>query len=89
MMGVQTTILLAIFEYGVLLSMKKFITVEKKQNLFQVTSTSIADAQPKEKFKMKTDFDVERFGKNMDKCTFFIAVIFMVLFNIIYWTASR
>ena len=89
MMGVQTTILLAIFEYGVLLSMKKFITVEKKQNLFQVTSTSIADAQPKEKFKMKTDFDVERFGKNMDKWTFFIAVIFMVLFNIIYWTASR
>ena len=84
LLGVQIPILLAIVEYGILLTMKR---VNKKktpdQNKIQVlyngSQTTIRE---------KKIMDVEKIGKTMDLWTFIISLSFIIIFNIVYWSAA-
>lgn len=77
MIGAQFPILVAIFEYGVLLSLKKYVKsrgdIHKVESDEQETSDTII---------MK---NIDEVAKKVDKVTFFSLLIFITLFNVIYW----
>ena len=84
LLGVQIPILLAIVEYGILLTMKR---VNKKktpdQNKIQVLYNGSQTTIRERKI-----MDVEKIGKTMDLWTFIISLSFIIIFNIVYWSAA-
>ena len=79
MVGIQITILLAIFEYALILLLKKSndnkgtIQVEGMNNL----KPNSLSRQPNTNLK------------KIDKCTMFISALFFLIFNIGYWTTAK
>ena len=84
LIGIQIPILLAIVEYGILLTMKRMYKDESEKNKVQV---SFAGNQMD--VRHKKTWDLEKIAKKMDKWTFAISLTFMILFNIIYWTTAQ
>ena len=84
LLGVQIPILLAIVEYGILLTMKR---VNKKktpdQNKIQVLYNGSQTTIRERKI-----MDVDKIGKTMDLWTFIISLSFIIIFNIVYWSAA-
>lgn len=76
MLGVHIPILVAIFEYFVLLVMKRG------------KSSSIDDVKLFKKNQSKT-VPFEYLSNLVDKWTFYGSLSFIVLFNLIYWTIAR
>ena len=75
MIGVHIPILLGILEYAFLLTLKKYFQLNIKTNdTFMVRSND------------KSNWD--KIEKRMDKWTFFGSLIFIVIFNIIYWLSA-
>ena len=84
LLGVQIPILLAIVEYGILLTMKR---VNKKktpdQNKIQVLYNGSQTTIRERKI-----MDVDKIGKTMDLWTFIISLSFIIIFNIVYWSTA-
>ena len=80
MLGVQIPILLALFEYGAILAMKKYDLRNWRQKPIKVSQAG--------QFK-RTNVDYDELAKSMDKITLFFSFGFIVLFNIVYWTAVK
>ena len=77
MVGVQIPILLALFEYGALLAMKKYDLGKLKLNIIKVSQAS--------QLKKPKIMDHDELAKTMDKLAFFASLGFIILFNIVYW----
>ena len=76
--GLQLPILVALIEYGFLLYTKRYY--EPKPELFVKVS-------PKGlKEDRKKPFDIERFCKTLDKAFVVVSIIYILLFNCIYWS---
>ena len=84
MLGVQIPILLAIFEYGIILTIKRMYKNEPEQNKIQ-----FSNSRKQLNVKPKKTWDLEKIGRTMDKWTFFISLTFMIFFNIIYWAMAQ
>ena len=78
MVGIQIPILVGIFEYGIILAMKKYHTTSK--------GTSITINVGHHEMKEKYDWNVV--SKTLDKWTFLGASVFIMIFNIIYWSVA-
>ena len=81
LIGIQIPILVAIFEYGILLAMKKYYQPDKKTSKVVVFHRKITTTDTG-KMNMK---NIE---KNMDKWSFFGTLSFIIIFNIVYWTTA-
>ena len=77
MIGVQFCILLAIFEYGYILSSKKLNNESTKEGKINPSSNS--------KSIKKKIVDKEQFHKLIDLITLAISITFFFSFNIVYW----
>ena len=75
MMGIQIPILLAVFEYGIILALRK----QDKRITSIPKMSKIAPST-----KNKNDFE-----RKLDKWTFIGSSVFIVVFNILYWSAAH
>ena len=84
MVGVQIPILIGIFEYGIILAMKKS-QLEK-----ETFTTKIGNGANVLSKTMIADKDVGwiNFDKLVDKWTFILSLIFILTFNAIYWSVA-
>ena len=73
--GVQIPILIAIFEYGILLTMKRYLLKTDSNIVRSLKSTEDMN-----------NLDINAIGKCMDKWTFTFCLFFMICFNILYWS---
>ena len=80
MIGVQIPILLGIFEYAILLALKKYWQGNFKKTVI-VSSQGSAKRMPSNDIISNWE-DLER---RIDKCTFVSALLFIIIFNIFYW----
>ena len=80
MIGVQIPILVGIFEYGILLALRKYYKPNNSSLVvkFDSNDSSITEG----------NIDMDSLGKAMDKWTFITSLIFVFFFNIFYWTFS-
>ena len=83
LLGVQIPILLAIVEYGILLTIKRVYKKESDQNKIQVVHIGQQTT-----IREKKVLDLDKIGKTMDLWTFIISLSFMIIFNIVYWCAA-
>ena len=75
MIGIQIPILLAVFEYGIILALRK-----QEKGISSIRKMSkIAPSS-----KIKNDME-----RKLDKWTFFGSSAFIIVFNIIYWSAAH
>ena len=79
MLGTQITILGGIIEYGFLLAITKY----GKELKNAVQSLDNGQSQPLEKQEKKSS---ENLAKKIDTFAFVGSLLFMILFNITYWT---
>ena len=79
MLGTQITILGGIIEYGFLLAITKY----GKELKNAVQSLDNGQSQPLEKQEKKS---AENLAKKIDTFAFVGSLLFMILFNITYWT---
>ena len=77
--GLQLVILIALLEYGSLLALKRYYTPRKIESGFVKVS-------PKDRSR-KPPFDPDVFAKTIDQFFFFGSIIYILLFNIAYWSA--
>ena len=81
--GVQFPILLGIFEFGVILAMKRYYKAMKKaseaRKLKKGNSIGLNEAE----------WDLDKIARVMDTYTFFASLAFIILFNVIFWTVAR
>ena len=82
MTGVQTTLLLAIVEYGVILTVKKYHRPQNSSKIVQVTSINSGSVKPN---RLENDWDIDEMCKKLDIFTFFCSLTFIMIFNIAYW----
>ena len=79
MIGIQVPILVGIFEYGIVLAMKKYQACH---------STKIIKVGPEEVMDTIKLYDMYLVSKNVDKWTFLGSLAFILMFNMIYWCTS-
>ena len=79
MIGIQIPILVGIFEYGIILAMKKYQAC-KSAKIIKVGASEVRD-------NIKP-YDMYLVSKQVDKWTFLGALVFIIMFNMIYWCAS-
>ena len=77
--GIQIPILVAIFEYGILLGLKKYCQGNKIQD---------SSGMGKQIF-YGNDLDMGSVTKIVDKWAFLGCLTFLIIFNIIYWTVAQ
>ena len=81
MLGVQIPIIIGILEYGIILAGQKYNSQRKTSVI------NVKDHQGflKTKKQMNEELDREYFSKSLDKWTFFGSLLFIILFNMVYW----
>ena len=79
MIGIQVPILVGIFEYGIVLAMKKYQACHP---------TKIIKVGPGEIRGNFEPYDMYLVSKKVDKWTFLGSLVFIIMFNMIYWCAS-
>ena len=88
MVGVQISILTAIFEYGIVLALIR-ATKDKNQpsksRTIQVCVTGCTFVQDDSSKKSSTSVKVAQLVNSMDKWTMIISALFFLLFNLAYW----
>ena len=84
MVGAQIPILIGIFEYGAILAMRKS-QLGRKTSLIKVGNQTkvLSSKSPADK-----EIGSIQLEKLMDKWTFIFALLFIVFFNIIYWSIA-
>jgi len=80
--GVQASMLVAIIEYGILLTMKKYKKMKKNNSTIKVSSLRVVDSKS---VIVDDSWDIDGISRKMDLFTFFGSLIFIMLFNIAYW----
>ena len=81
LIGIQIPILVAIFEYGILLAMKKYYQPNKKTSKVVVFNRKIITTDTEE-------MNMKKIEITMDKWSFIGTLSFIIIFNIIYWTTA-
>ena len=88
MLGVHIPMLTAIFEYGIILAIKRKKQPTSIQNNSRVMpKNENKQIYPKESNGQENVFDVDKMAKVMDKWTFIVSLTFIVCFDIMYWAA--
>ena len=81
--------LTAIFEYGIILAMKRYQYTNKPTKNRKVTEETknkqTFAAAFKESHEQENTFDVEKISKLMDRWTMIGSLTFIICFNTIYW----
>ena len=94
MIGIHIPLLTAIFEYGIILAMKKYQHKIKKPTVIKNNARVSEENEHNEMYPamalkesdgQKNIFDVEKMAKLMDKWNFIGSLTFIVCFDIIYW----
>ena len=83
LLGIQIPILLAIVEYGILLTIKRMY---KKEG--QETKIQVFDSGKETQIRSQKVWNLDQIGKTMDKWTFIGSISFIVIFNIVYWSVT-
>ena len=83
LLGVQIPIILAIVEYGILLTMKRMQKKANGQVKVQVIYSGNQTQIREEKI-----LDLDQIGKTMDKWSFLSSISFMIIFIIVYWSVA-
>ena len=83
LLGIQIPILLAIVEYGILLTIKRM----SKQEVGE-TKVHVINSGTETQLRSRKVLDVDQIGKTMDKWTFISSLCFMIIFNIVYWSIA-
>ena len=83
LLGVQIPIILAIVEYGILLTMKRMQKKANGQVKVQVIYSGNQTQIREEKI-----WDLDQIGKTMDKWSFISSISFMIIFIIVYWSVA-
>ena len=87
-LGVQIPILLAIFEFGVILGLKRYQQYHiYKTETIKVTSSKIVVLN--EIGKGQSDWNVDRIARVMDMWTFILSATFIMVFNVVYWSVAE
>ena len=81
LIGIQIPILVAIFEYGILLAMKKYYQPNKKTSEVVVFNRKIITTDTEE-------MNMKKIEITMDKWSFIGTLSFIIIFNIIYWITA-
>ena len=81
MIGVHFPIFIAILEYGIILAMKKYEKAPNTPGVHKIGNIAFINTKD-------GHFDVSNFSKNLDMITFFLCLIFIILFNMIYWSVA-
>mgnify|MGYP002050648751 FL=1 len=79
LLGVEIPFLVGILEYGMILSVRKYKSKKKGTSVINVRtsqSTKIIDGE---------EFDWNSLSKSLDKWTFIGSILFLMIFNIVYW----
>ena len=82
LLGVEIPFLVGILEYGMLLSVRKYKSKKK--------ATSVINVRTAQSPKILADeeFDWNSLSKSLDKWTFIGSILFIVIFNIVYWSVA-
>ena len=83
LIGIQIPILLAIFEYGILLTIKRMSKKNVEETKIRVIHSGMETQTRSQKIR-----DLDQIGKTMDKWTFIGSLSFMIIFNIVYWSVA-
>ena len=83
LIGIQIPILLAIVEYGILLTIKRM----SKQDVRE-TKVHVINSGTETQIRGREIQDMDQIGKTMDKWTFIGSLSFMIIFNIVYWSVA-
>ena len=83
LLGIQIPILLAIVEYGILLTIKRMCKKEAKETKIQAFHSG-----KETQIRSQKVWDLDQIGKTMDKWTFIGSISFIVIFNIVYWSVT-
>ena len=82
LLGVEIPFLVGILEYGMLLSVRKYKSKKK--------ATSVINVRTAQSPKILADeeFDWNSLSKSLDKWTFIGSILFIMIFNIVYWSVA-
>ena len=83
LLGIQIPIILAIVEYGILLTMKR---MQKKDN--SQVKIQVIHSGNHPQIKEKAIWDLDQMGKTMDKWSFISSLFFIIIFIIVYWSVA-
>ena len=78
MLGINISILVGVLEYGYLLATKKF----------RIDTTQIGKVMGITMKEKQNDVEFEVYYKKIDKITFLFTLIFIIVFNLIYWSIA-
>ena len=82
LLGVEIPFLVGILEYGMILSVRKYKSKKK--------ATSVINVRTAQSPKILADeeFDWNSLSKSLDKWTFIGSILFIMIFNIVYWSVA-
>ena len=83
LLGIQIPIILAIVEYGILLTMKR---MQKKDN--SQVKIQVIHSGNHPQIKEKAIWDLDQMGKTMDKWSFISSLFFIITFISVYWSVA-
>ena len=83
LLGIHIPILLAIVEYGILLTIKRMSKKEAKE-----TKIHVIQSGKETQIRSQKVWDLDQIGKTMDKWTFIGSLSFIIIFNIVYWSVT-
>ena len=83
LLGIQIPIILAIVEYGILLTMKR---MQKKDN--GQVKIQVIHSGNHPQIREKAIWDLDQMGKTMDKWSFISSLFFIIIFIIVYWSVA-
>ena len=85
MLGVQIPILVGILEYGIILSVRKYKSHMKVTSVINVR-TSQSFLRPR--IEENEEIDWNSLSRSLDKWTFIGSILFIITFNIVYWSVA-
>ena len=83
LLGIQIPIILAIVEYGILLTMKR---MQKKEN--GQIKVQVIHSGNHPQIRKKAIWDLDQIGKTMDKWSFISSLSFIIIFIVVYWSVA-
>ena len=82
LLGVEIPILVGILEYGLILSVKKYKSKKKGASIINVRTSQ------SQTILVEEEFDWNSLSKSLDKWTFIGSILFLMIFNIVYWSVA-
>ena len=82
LLGVEIPFLVGILEYGMILSVRKYKSKKKATSVINVRNSQSP------KILADDEFDWNSLSKSLDKWTFIGSILFIMIFNIVYWSVA-